>query len=53
MTVQHLRLMAVAPITAATLLVALYSGLETLGYHVLTDRPLNLEKRCSTTTHRR
>lgn len=42
MTVQHLRLMAVAPITAATLLVALYSGLETLGYHVLTDRPLNL-----------
>jgi hypothetical protein len=41
-TVRDLRLLAAAPIAGATLLVAIYSGLERLGYRVLTDRPLNL-----------
>ncbi len=42
MTNQQMRVLVAAPIVAATLLVAVYSALETLGYHVLTDRPLNL-----------
>ncbi|MGE0391943.1 MAG: hypothetical protein AB7I25_01605 [Vicinamibacterales bacterium] len=42
MTPLHLRLIAAAPIVAATLAVAVYTGLEALGFHVLTDRPLNL-----------
>lgn len=42
MTVTQLRLIAAAPIVGATLLVAVYSGLELLGARVLADRPLNL-----------
>lgn len=42
MTVRHLRLIAVAPLVGATLLVAVFTGLEVMGWHVLTDRPLNL-----------
>jgi len=38
----QMRLVVAAPIAAATLLVAMYTGLEMLGFHVLTDRPLNL-----------
>ena len=42
MTPSRMRVVAAGPIAAATLLVAVYSGLETMGCHVLTDRPLNL-----------
>lgn len=42
MTARRLPFVVAAPVVAATLLVAVYAGLESLGYHVLTDRPLNL-----------
>lgn len=42
MTGARVRWLAAAPIVGATLLVAVYTGLQGLGYHLLTDRPLNL-----------